>query len=286
MIRKIKRFMLIIFDLLINVAIASQLVSFRENIHSNDGWMVFGDAKIATPFSIVFPLYKVSPKSGKVIYNSFDLSKGNGLEISFKPSIKKESMNTIEKKNGIQSFAVILSKKFVKNWAEVNDKKSNLIMLRFVPTGKNPEKFKLSIFQNSNGKTNFFSIWNFQSRNLICIQIIKNKLFIYFYGKNIRTIDIQEILEQGKIYVNMLSSLSRKLILNDFKSKTLSEKPKNEPNISLSENKTDEFKDFPKLKKLSNLNKYINAWTIGEKNEKVNFFSRVSKKKQINISVF
>ncbi len=37
MIRKIKRFMLIIFDLLINVAIASQLVSFRENIHSNDG---------------------------------------------------------------------------------------------------------------------------------------------------------------------------------------------------------------------------------------------------------
>lgn len=151
---------------------------------------------------------------------------------------------------------------------------------------ENPEKFKLSIFQNSNGKTNFFSIWNFQSRNLICIQIIKNKLFIYFYGKNIRTIDIQEILEQGKIYVNMLSSLSRKLILNDFKSKTLSEKPKNEPNISLSENKTDEFKDFPKLKKLSNLNKYINAWIIGEKNEKVNFFSRVSKKKQINISVF
>ena len=84
----------------------------------------------------------------------------------------------------------------------------------------------------------------------------------------------------------MLSSLSRKLILNDFKSKTLSEKPKNEPNISLSENKTNESKDFPKLKKLSNLNKYINAWIIGEKNEKVNFFSRVSKKKQINISVF
>ena len=98
MIRKIKRFMLIIFCLLINAAVESQLDSFGENIHSNDGWMVFGDPKITTPFSVVFPIYNVSPKSGKAIYKSYDLSKGNGLEISFKPSIQKESMNTIEKK--------------------------------------------------------------------------------------------------------------------------------------------------------------------------------------------
>ncbi len=119
--------------------------------------MVFGDAKITTPFSIVFPLYNVSPKSGKAIYNSFDLSKGNGLEISFKPSIKKESMNTIEKKNGIQSFAVILSKKFVKNWAEVNDKKSNLIMLRFVPTGKTQKNLNFQFFKIQMGKQTFLA---------------------------------------------------------------------------------------------------------------------------------
>ena len=80
--------------------------------------MVFGDAKITTPFSIVFPLYNVSPKSGKAIYNSFDLSKGNGLEISFKPSIKKESMNTIEKKMAFKALLLY----YLKNLLRIGQK--------------------------------------------------------------------------------------------------------------------------------------------------------------------
>ena len=68
---------------------------------------------------------------------------------------------------------------------------------------------------------------------------------------------------------------SRKLILNDFKSEILSEDPKNEPNDSLYENNSVESKSkyFPRLRKLSNSNNYINVWIIGEKYEKGNFFS-------------
>ena len=125
---KIISFIFIIFCLLINAAIAFQLDFFGENTHSNDGWTVFGDSKITTCFSVISPVYDVLQKPGDAICNSYDLSKGKGLEISFKHLIKKESMNYVEKKNGIQSFVVILSKKFVKNWTEANDKKIMLLI--------------------------------------------------------------------------------------------------------------------------------------------------------------
>ena len=273
MTKKIKSFMLAIFCLLINAALAFNIDSFGDNIHSNDGWKVFGDTKIITPFTIVFPSHDVSPKLGNTIYNSYDVSKGNGLEISFKPSIKKGSMPS-RKKNGIKSFD-FFSKNLVKNLAEINNEKDDLIKLSFNPVKKNPEKFKLSIFQSSKGQINFSNIGNFHLENLICIQIINNNLLIYYNEKNVRTINIGEMLGQSKIYITMLSSLSRKLILNDFKSKTLSEIPKRKPDIPHSENKLNEplLKDFPKLRKLSKSNNYINLWVVGEKNEKVNYIS-------------
>ena len=274
MIKTIKSFMCVLFYLLINASISISLDTFPENIQPNDGWKIFGDARITTPFSVEFSMHNVSTKSGNAIYNTYDLSKGNGFEISFKLSIKKESIFP-RKKNGTQSFAVIFSKKLVKDWAELNDEKNDLIMLKFEPTKKNPEKFKHSIFQSFKGQINFSNVGNIHSRNLFCIQILNNKLFIYFNKKNVRTIDVQEILEQDKIYVTMLSTLSRKLILNDFKTKTLSEAPEKESNITLSKKSQDELlsKDFPKLRKLSNSNNYINIWIIGEKNEKANFIS-------------
>ena len=92
MIKTIKSFMRVLFYLLINASISISLDSFPENIQSNDGWKIFGDAKITTPFSVEFSMHNVSTKSGNAIYNSYDLSKGNGFEIRFKLSIKKESI--------------------------------------------------------------------------------------------------------------------------------------------------------------------------------------------------
>ncbi len=55
----------------------------------------------------------------------------------------------------------------------------------------------------------------------------------------------------------------------------LFQKYKRKPDIPHSENNLDEplLKDFPKLRKLSKSNNYINLWIIGEKNEKVNYIS-------------
>ena len=253
----------VLFYLLINASISISFDPFPENIQSKNGWKIFGDAKITTPFSVEFSMHNVSTKSGNAIYKSYDLSKGNGLEISFKLSIKKESIFP-RKKNSIQCFAVIFSKKLVKDWAELNDEKNDLIMLKFEPTKKNPEKFKHSIFQGFKGQINFSNIGNIHSGNLFCIQILNNKLFIYFNEENVRTIDVQEILEHDKIYVTMLSTLSRKLILNDFKTKTLSEAPEKEciydgeyHNITLKVNGTKEENVSILFNEFSSLPDYI-----------------------------
>lgn len=272
MIKKIKSFMPLTFFLLINAAHAIHLDYFGDNI--KDGWKVIEYSKSIAPFYVEFSMNHVSPKLKNAIYNSYELSKGNGLEISFKPSIKKESVFS-RKKNGIQSLAIIFSKKLVKYWAEVNDRKNDLIMLRLDQMEKDPEIFKHSIFKNSNGQISSSNAGNILSGNSFCMKIINNKLFIYFNGKNIRIVNIQEILGQGKIYVTMLSSLFRKLILNDFKSIIFSENPKNRLNIPPPENDPDKSlsKNFPKLRKLFNSNNYFNVWIIGEHNERVNFIS-------------
>ena len=108
---KIISFIFIIFCLLINAAIAFQLDFFGENTHSNDGWTVFGDSKITTCFSVISPVYDVLQKPGDAICNSYDLSKGKGLEISFKHLIKKESMNYVEKKKWHSKFCCYIIQK-------------------------------------------------------------------------------------------------------------------------------------------------------------------------------
>ena len=181
MTRIIKNFILIMLFVVINAAIAFHLDSFGENIMSYNRLKIFrGQKIIACSFSVSF-YNDVSPKLGNGIYNSYNLKKGNGRELSFKPLIK---INLFFPRKKMAFRALMLfSKKLVKTLNEVNEEKNDLIILSFAPIKKILKKFKHSIFQSSNGEIYFSIVENFKSRNLFYIQIINNKLFIYFYEK-------------------------------------------------------------------------------------------------------
>ena len=227
-------------------------------------------------FSVEFNTKKFYKKIGGELSNSYDLSKGNELDISFKPEIENNSELGLEKKNENKYFDIVLSKKHIENLVEINDELSDSIFLRFTLIEQDPNVFEFSVVRNSNGQTNVsHSFENFQTGNIFNIRIYKNNLIIYFSGKNVCTMDIKELVGQEKIYITLKASLSKKLVLNEFKVKTLLKIPKKFQKIFPLGNVVEEplLKHFPKLRKLSNLNNYLNAWITGEENEKVNFIS-------------
>ena len=223
-----------------------------------------------------FNANKLYQTIGGTISNSYDLSKGNELDISFKPEIENNSELGLEKKNENKYFDIVLSKKHIENLVEINDELSDSIFLRFTLIEQDPNVLEFSVVRNSNGQTNVsHSFENFQTGNIFNIRIYKNNLIIYFSGKNVSTMDIKELVGQEKIYITLKTSLSEKLVLKEFKVKTLLKIPKKFQKIFPLGNVVEEplLKHFPKLRKLSNLNNYLNAWITGEENEKVNFIS-------------
>jgi len=90
--------MLVIIFFLINAYGASNLHSFEEKIHSNDEWKLKGNIRMTNTFSVEFNTKKFYKKIGGELSNSYDLSKGNELDISFKPEIENNSELGLEKK--------------------------------------------------------------------------------------------------------------------------------------------------------------------------------------------
>ena len=227
MTKRIKSFMLVIIFFLINAYGASNLHSFEENIHSNDEWKLKGNIRMTNTFSVEFNTKKFYKKIGGELSNSYDLSKGNELDISFKPEIENNSELGLEKKNENKYFDIVLSKKHIENLVEINDELSDSIFLRFTLIEQDPNVFEFSVVRNSNGQTNVsHSFENFQTGNIFNIRIYKNNLIFYFSGKNVSTMDIKELVGQEKIYITLKTSLSEKLVLKEFKVKTLLKIPK------------------------------------------------------------
>ena len=87
--KTIKSSMLFVIFLLLNACMAFNLESFGDNFSLNQQWKVFGNVRINSPSSVEFPKNDVSTKIIGAIYNSYDLSNVEGLEISLKPTLEK-----------------------------------------------------------------------------------------------------------------------------------------------------------------------------------------------------